>query len=104
MPIGCGMLRGYPWAGDCGLNRTQAPRPWHRSLSRADREAMELRCRGHAAAGYGGMELGPYGYVPLDLAVVSEALTSRGLSDAIAQHICDKISTTARAALLEILR
>jgi inosose dehydratase len=31
------------------------------------------------AAGYGGMELGPYGYVPLDIEVVSEALTSRGL-------------------------
>ncbi|MDQ0455676.1 sugar phosphate isomerase/epimerase family protein [Rhizobium paknamense] len=31
------------------------------------------------AAGYGGMELGPYGYVPLDIDVVSHALTSRGL-------------------------
>lgn len=39
----------------------------------------------------------------VDTALI-EALTSRGLSDAIAQHICDKISTTARAALLEILR
>jgi transcriptional regulator with XRE-family HTH domain len=33
-----------------------------------------------------------------------EALTARGLSDEIAQHICDKISTSARAALLEIVR
>lgn len=33
-----------------------------------------------------------------------EALTTRGLSDDIAQHICDKISTSARAALLEIVR
>ncbi|MFF2321451.1 sugar phosphate isomerase/epimerase family protein [Agrobacterium sp. NPDC058088] len=31
------------------------------------------------AAGYGGMELGPYGYVPLDIDLVSSALTSRGL-------------------------
>ncbi|MBP1848207.1 inosose dehydratase [Rhizobium petrolearium] len=31
------------------------------------------------AAGYGGMELGPYGYVPLDIDLVSQALTSRGL-------------------------
>lgn len=31
------------------------------------------------AAGYGGMELGPYGYVPLDIDLVSEALTRRGL-------------------------
>lgn len=31
------------------------------------------------AAGYGGMELGPFGYVPLDIDLVSEALTRRGL-------------------------
>ncbi len=31
------------------------------------------------AAGFGGLELGPYGYMPLDAARVSEALTSRGL-------------------------
>jgi inosose dehydratase len=33
-----------------------------------------------AAAGYRGLELGPYGYVPLDLDRVSAALDSRGLS------------------------
>ncbi|WP_299651339.1 TIM barrel protein [uncultured Jannaschia sp.] len=33
-----------------------------------------------AAAGYGGLELGPYGYMPLDLATVAEALRSRGLA------------------------
>ena len=33
-----------------------------------------------------------------------EALTARGLNDEIAQHICDKISTVARAALLEVVR
>ena len=33
-----------------------------------------------------------------------EALTARGLSDDISQHICDKISTSARSALLEIVR
>ena len=32
-----------------------------------------------AAAGYGGLELGPYGYMPLDLDLVSEALSRRGL-------------------------
>ncbi|OLP56310.1 AP endonuclease [Rhizobium rhizosphaerae] len=30
-------------------------------------------------AGYDGMELGPYGYVPLDIDLVSRALVSRGL-------------------------
>ena len=32
-----------------------------------------------AEAGYGGLELGPYGYVPLDLDLVSEALDRRHL-------------------------
>ena len=32
-----------------------------------------------AAAGFGGLELGPYGYVPLDVARVSDALDKRGL-------------------------
>jgi inosose dehydratase len=32
-----------------------------------------------AAAGFGGLELGPYGYLPLDLAQASEALDSRKL-------------------------
>jgi inosose dehydratase len=41
--------------------------PWERVLDEA------------AAAGYGGLELGPYGYMPLDLATVSGALLSRGL-------------------------
>jgi inosose dehydratase len=32
-----------------------------------------------AQAGFGGLELGPYGYMPLDVARVSEALHKRGL-------------------------
>ena len=32
-----------------------------------------------AAAGYGGLELGPYGYMPLDVATVSAALRARRL-------------------------
>lgn len=32
-----------------------------------------------AAAGYGGLELGPYGYMPLDVAAVSAELRARGL-------------------------
>ncbi|MGH9173154.1 MAG: helix-turn-helix domain-containing protein [Vicinamibacterales bacterium] len=32
------------------------------------------------------------------------ALTGRGINDVMAQHICDKISTSARVALLEALR
>lgn len=33
-----------------------------------------------AQAGYEGIELGPYGYIPLDVGVVAEALGRRGLS------------------------
>jgi inosose dehydratase len=48
-----------------------------------------------AAAGYGGLELGPYGYVPLDLPLVGEALTARGLH-IVAGTIFDDLVTTAR--------
>lgn len=41
--------------------------PWQRVLDEV------------AEAGYGGLELGPYGYMPLDLDLVSEALNRRGL-------------------------
>lgn len=33
-----------------------------------------------SGAGFGGLELGPYGYMPLDISVVSSALAERGLS------------------------
>ena len=42
--------------------------PWRRVVE----EASE--------AGYGGIELGPYGFLPLDIATVSEALELHGLS------------------------
>ena len=34
-----------------------------------------------AEAGFGGLELGPYGYMPLDVARVGVALEARGLTD-----------------------
>jgi transcriptional regulator with XRE-family HTH domain len=37
-------------------------------------------------------------------AALIELLTGIGLEDEIAQHICDRISTSARAALVEVLR
>lgn len=42
--------------------------PWRRVLEEA------------SAAGYKGIELGPYGFLPLDVATVSEALDRNGLS------------------------
>lgn len=47
------------------------------------------------AAGYGGLELGPYGYMPLDLPLVGEALTARGLH-IVAGTIFDDLVTPAR--------
>lgn len=48
-----------------------------------------------AQAGYGGLELGPYGYIPLDLPLVSGALSARGLY-IVAGTIFDDLVTEAR--------
>lgn len=53
-----------------------------------------------AAAGYGGMELGPYGYVPLDVPLVSEALASRGLYIVAGTIFNDLVSPSNKAGLL----
>ena len=57
-----------------------------------------------AAAGYGGLELGPYGYVPLDLPVVSEALTARGLYIVAGTIFDDLVAPARRADLLRQTR
>ena len=53
-----------------------------------------------AAAGYGGLELGPYGYVPLDLKRVSEALRARGLFIVAGTIFDDLVSPANREELL----
>ena len=53
-----------------------------------------------AAAGYTGLELGPYGYVPLDLDRVSAALKSRGLSIVAGTIFDDLVSPANRDDLL----
>lgn len=53
-----------------------------------------------AAAGYGGIELGPYGYVPLDLERVSAALRQRGLIIVAGTIFDDLVSPTNRDNLL----
>ena len=62
--------------------------PWQRVLDEA------------AEAGYGGLELGPYGYVPLDLDLVSEALSRRGLFIAAGTIFDDLVSPANRDNLL----
>lgn len=52
------------------------------------------------AAGYGGMELGPYGYVPLDSDLVSSALTSRGLYIVAGTIFNDLVASENRDSLL----
>jgi inosose dehydratase len=53
-----------------------------------------------AAAGYKGLELGPYGYVPLDLERVSAALNARGLSIVAGTIFDDLVSPANRDNLL----
>lgn len=53
-----------------------------------------------AAAAYGGMELGPYGYVPLDVPLVSEALTRRKLFIVAGTIFSDLVSPSNKADLL----
>ncbi len=54
-----------------------------------------------AAAGYNGLELGPYGYVPLDLERVSAALERRGLAIIAGAIFDDLVSPSNRDNLLE---
>jgi inosose dehydratase len=53
-----------------------------------------------AAAGYAGLELGPYGYMPLDLKAVSEALSARGLFIVAGTIFDDLVDPGNREALL----
>ncbi|MEY9625935.1 sugar phosphate isomerase/epimerase family protein [Sinorhizobium fredii] len=53
-----------------------------------------------AAAGYGGMELGPYGYVPLESERVAKALQDRKLFIVAGTIFDDLVSPANRASLL----
>jgi inosose dehydratase len=61
--------------------------PWEKVLDEA------------AAAGFGGLELGPYGYMPLDVARVSDALDKRDLR-IVAGTIFDNLVAPANRANL----
>ncbi|MEB3043966.1 TIM barrel protein [Rhizobium mulingense] len=52
------------------------------------------------AAGFGGLELGPYGYLPLDLDVVADALNKRDLRIVAGTIFDDLVSTGNRDNLL----
>lgn len=53
-----------------------------------------------AAAGYRGIELGPYGYLPLDVATVSAELDANGLRVVAGTIFDDLVSPANREALL----
>lgn len=62
--------------------------PWEKVLDEA------------AAAGFGGLELGPYGYMPLDAGVMAEALERRGLGIVAGTVFDDLVSPGNRDNLL----
>ena len=62
--------------------------PWEKVLDEA------------AAAGFGGLELGPYGYMPLDVGRVGAALSQRGLSIVAGTIFDDLVSPGNRGAVL----
>ncbi|WP_375691785.1 TIM barrel protein [Pseudooceanicola sp. LIPI14-2-Ac024] len=53
-----------------------------------------------AEAGLGGLELGPYGYFPLDLEITGKALADRGLCIVAGTIFADLVSPANREALL----
>ena len=53
-----------------------------------------------AEAGFGGLELGPYGYMPLDVARVGAALEARGLRIVAGTIFDDLVSPRNRQNLL----
>jgi inosose dehydratase len=57
-----------------------------------------------AAAGFGGLELGPYGYMPLDTGRVAQALQQRGLGIIAGTIFDDLVSPDNRRALLRQTR
>lgn len=54
-----------------------------------------------AVAGYGGIELGPYGYVPLDTLLVAPELMEHNLSIVAGTIFEDLVDPAARSGLLE---
>jgi inosose dehydratase len=57
-----------------------------------------------AEAGFGGLELGPYGYMPLDVARVGAALQARGLRIVAGTIFDDLVSRQNRESLLRQVR
>jgi inosose dehydratase len=84
-----------------GITITTAPCCWGvDDVANPNLPQWELVLDEVAAAGYGGLELGPYGYVPLDLPRVAEALRARGLFIVAGTIFDDLVSPGSRDSLL----
>jgi inosose dehydratase len=84
-----------------GITVTTAPCCWGvDDVRNPNLPSWELVFDEVKAAGYGGLELGPYGYVPLDIDVVSEALKSRGLYIVAGTIFNDLVASENRENLL----
>lgn len=57
-----------------------------------------------AAAGFGGLELGPYGYMPLNIPLMTEALATRGLSIVAGTIFDDLVAKSNQKTLLKQTR
>ncbi|MTE01610.1 TIM barrel protein [Paracoccus sp. YIM 132242] len=80
---------------------TTAPCCWGvDDVSNPDLPPWRLVLAEAAAAGYGGLELGPYGYMPLDAGAVSAELRKRGLY-VVAGTIFDNLVDPANRENLE---
>jgi inosose dehydratase len=84
-----------------GITITTAPCCWGvDDVTNPDLPHWERVLDEVAAAGYGGLELGPYGYMPLDQPRVSQALRSRGLFIVAGTIFDDLVDTGNRETLL----
>jgi inosose dehydratase len=84
-----------------GITVATAPCCWGvDDVTRPDLPDWERVLDEAAAAGYGGLELGPYGYMPLDLPRVSAALADRGLFIVAGTIFDDLVSPANRENLL----
>ena len=90
---------------DCPITITCAPCCWGvDDVTNPNLPHWEKVLDEAAAAGFGGLELGPYGYMPLDIDVVSAALEKRGLSIVAGTIFDDLVDPANRGSLLRQTR
>lgn len=90
---------------DCPITITCAPCCWGvDDVTNPNLPHWEKVLDEAAAAGFGGLELGPYGYMPLKNDVVADALAARNLSIVAGTIFDDLVSLANRETLLRQTR